>query len=42
MSVISGLLSMRRSSATRALSECDTDQLTDLLETVFASIIDAT
>lgn len=40
LSVIAGVLLMRRVIATRALNEADRDQLVDILEAVFAAIVE--
>lgn len=40
LSVISGVLLMRRVVGTRALNECDAEQLVDVLEAVFEAIIE--
>jgi AcrR family transcriptional regulator len=40
LSVIAGVLLMRRVIATRALNEADRDQLVDVLEAVFAAIVE--
>ena len=40
LSVIAGVLLMRRVIATRALNEADPDQLMNVLEAVFAAIVE--